>query len=227
MRKSYGSHSRLLWGAAAALGLHALALAVVAVSTVRPLPVTSEPIEIELWQVPLTQPVTKAPEPSAPEASENVPLPAQAARMRPVPTMPVPVAPRNAKTVQTEDVLPIAAKPAPVVAPKAATDSAHAVTPKAYDAGGDKGRAALTQALLKREACLEQRRLGKPLDKDCALGDAPDDLVLPLQPRETRPAKLCIAEREKTWKAYREGRAAYPGIMEALKGNKDCRKDWD
>lgn len=215
--KQKRGYSHWLGGVAVALGLHALVLVVVALSMVKPLPAASVPVGIELWQIPQLQ----VPEPSetvetvhVPHTDRPVSEPASEPALRPDP-----VAPRPAKAVQTDDILPMAAKPAP--------DTAQAVTPKAYDAGGDKGRAALTQALLKREACLEQRRLGKPLDKDCALGEAPDNLVLGVQPPEKRPAKLCIAARERDWQKYREGRAAYPGIRDALKGNKDCRKDWN
>ncbi|WP_140984717.1 hypothetical protein [Asticcacaulis tiandongensis] len=216
--KQKSGHIQWIGGVALALGLHVLALVVVALSTVKPLPMRFEPVEIELWHIPQTQS-------PAPPKTETEPAP-RTDRPAPPPT-PDPASPRPARAVQTDDILPIAPKPAPDAPPESAPDTAHAVTPKAYDAGGNRRRAALTQGLLKREACLEQRRLGKPLDKDCALGEAPEDLTLPLKPRETRPTQLCLAERERTWQKYREGRAAYPGIKDALKGNKDCRKDWD
>ena len=208
-----------LWALTLALGLHGLGLIGMILGPLKPLAVVSPPVDVELWHVPVSSPPVEAVEAVAP-------APAQAP----------PVAPRPARKVQTDDRLPLAAMPVPEAPPEApmtsvpvtsAPDTAEAVTPKAYDAGGNKGRAALTQALLKREACLEQRRLGKPLDKDCALGEAPKDLVLGIRPPEKRPTRLCIAARERRWQAYRDGRAAYPGIGEALRGNKDCRKDWD
>ncbi|WP_189488113.1 hypothetical protein [Asticcacaulis endophyticus] len=123
---------------------------------------------------------------------------------------------------------PIAPKGEAASAPSTSAPQGTApgvVTPKAYGGGGTRG--ALTKALLKRELCQQQRLAGKPMDKDCALEDiAKDAKPLPLQPRETRAAKLCIAEREKDWKRYRDGTGPYPGLRNMIKGNKDCLKDW-
>ncbi|OYW81640.1 MAG: hypothetical protein B7Z26_04795 [Asticcacaulis sp. 32-58-5] len=123
---------------------------------------------------------------------------------------------------------PIAPKGETAQLPSASTTTGNPsgiVTPKAYGGGGARG--ALTQALLKRELCQQQRLAGKVMDKDCPLTDlARDEKALPLKPPEKRAAKLCIAEREKDWKRYRDGTGQYPGLRNMFKGNKDCLKDW-
>ncbi|WAC48443.1 hypothetical protein OVA03_00475 [Asticcacaulis sp. SL142] len=155
---------------------------------------------------------------------------------------PAPVQPKPKPATRPErepdvSVIPKATTPAPVPKPAivtaagpSATSAAQGaapgvVTPKAYGGGGTRG--ALTKALLKRELCQQQRLAGKVMDKDCALEDiAKDAKPLPLQPPEKRAAKLCIAEREKDWKRYRDGTGPYPGLRNMIKGNKDCLKDW-
>ncbi|WKL56139.1 hypothetical protein Q1W73_10555 [Asticcacaulis sp. ZE23SCel15] len=156
----------------------------------------------------ITQPPEKPPVQVTPKSS-GVPTPA------PSPTiLTAPIAPKG--------------EVAPASAPSTSAPQGTApgvVTPKAYGGGGTRG--ALTKALLKRELCQQQRLAGKVMDKDCALEDiAKDAKPLPLQPPEKRAAKLCIAEREKDWKRYRDGTGQYPGLRDMFKGRKDCLKDW-
>lgn len=213
--KTRGRTGRLATAVGAAVALHGLALLAVWLT---PVPQTPEepPVEIELWRPPetLARPVI---EPAAAfvtppkEALANRPTSPVRPRTPVVPVTPVPTPP------------PMIA-PVPSSTPLAETGTG--VTPRAYAEGADKGRAAATRALNKRQFCIQQRDSGRPMDKDCPVTPA-KDIVLPLQPKETRPTKLCLAAREREWQKYRDGRGAYPGLRDLVDGKKKCRQGWD
>lgn len=178
---------------------------------------------IELWFVPLN--VHRADVTPASHAPEREPEPATASQKREN----RPRAPASAITGQTPAPVPLKPPQAtgPTDAPSVAAEGASlGVTPRAYPEGGDKGRAALTRSLLKRELCIEQRNAGRVMDKDCPVSP-PKEVNLPLKAPETRPTKLCLAAREKEWQKYREGRGAYPGLRDLINGKKKCREGWD
>lgn len=220
MTRRKGEIGRLAWGTGVALGVHALALLVLWLSAPVSEEVVPDPIPVELWYVPRLE---AAPKPeAAPAAADTPPAPSKA-KPRQAVFNPVRVIDRPAP-----DPLPIApSPPAPPSPPRADSGTAGTgVTPRAYPEGGDKGRASLTRALLKRDLCIQQRNAGKQMDKDCPVSP-PKDIDLPLQAPEKRPTKLCLAAREKEWDKYRNGTGAYPGLGDMINGKKKCRQGWD
>ncbi|MDC7683538.1 hypothetical protein PQU92_09640 [Asticcacaulis sp. BYS171W] len=217
MTRRKAGTGRWLWGTGVALGVHALFLLVLWLSAPVPEDAVPEPVPVELWYLPQLESPPKLE--AVPERSEAPPSPTKA-RPRPAVIHPVPVI-----DSPVPESLPIS--PSPPAPPKAeAGASGTGVTPRAYPEGGDKGRAGLTRALLKRDLCIQQRNAGKPMDKDCPVSP-PRDIDLPNKPPENRPTKLCLAERERQWDKYRNGTGAYPGLNDLINGKKKCRQGWD
>ncbi|WP_155908244.1 hypothetical protein [Asticcacaulis sp. YBE204] len=219
MTRRKAGTGRLIGGTGVALGVHGLFLLVLWLSAPPPHEVLPEPVAVELWYLPRLE---TQPKPEAAPVESETPSPAKV-RPRQAVVNPVHVIDRPAP-----DPLPIApSPPAPPAPPMAETGTGSAgVTPRAYPEGGDKGRASLTRALLKRDLCIQQRNAGKVMDKDCPVSP-PKDLNLPLKPPEKRPTKLCLAERERQWDKYRNGTGAYPGLGDMISGKKKCRQGWD
>lgn len=197
-----------------ALALHAGLLVMLTLRAPSPPEPDRPPEVVELWIVP---PLTRqAPEAATPPEPEPLDTPAW--------QTPQPRAPRpNPTPVEAPEPLPLPPAPKPATKP---ADTSLGVTPRSHAEGGDAKRAALTRALLKRDLCVQQRREGRPLDKDCPL-DAVKEVEVGIVPKETRPTKICLAEREKDWKRYRDGTGAYPGLNDVFNGKKKCREGWD
>ncbi|MFT3997464.1 MAG: hypothetical protein QM667_08655 [Asticcacaulis sp.] len=214
----------------AALCLHAAAGWMIWLIRAEPAPPEPDPVAIELWRPPLLR---EARAPETEQAKTEVSAPD-----RPVPekaALEKPTTPKPSAAVKAPD--PIPAPPPrlnPAISPSdrssgpvVKSDPAGAgVTPRTYPEGGDKGRAAVTRALLKRDLCIAQRNAGRVMDKDCPVS-APRDITLPLQAPEKRPTKLCLAAREREWQKYRDGKGGYPGLRDLIEGKKKCREGWD
>jgi hypothetical protein len=177
-------------------------------------------VALEPWPMPVASRAT------AQAQSQTAPI----AAGKPVTTHLTDVRPAKTVTTLTPEPIPLpAVTPSPPqVAPQPpATDPQGTVNmpDQRKVMAGLAARNAAAAAIIKHDICVNKRNEGKELDKDCPLTPT-RQLALGPPPKVLSDRQKCIAKRHEDWKKYRDGTAAYPGLINMFKGKSDCRK-WD